>query len=304
MVLIIVLIVAVCGGSIYGVIWYFNNALRSNAHTTMDNTTTGNTTDGNGNTVNPVVTKLNAANATFTYASVKVTLLDIQRSNVVRLDFKEESTAAHTARYLYSEVFTLVLPNENTLTSIKEENFEGPDPGVKRQNWAEFKDVPASIQVNQLTLRVGQPTEAQMDIPLSGTADISKYADKAITPNKQTNYAGTVWTLTQATRQLSYDAGQAKKDQMFIVVKLKIENNSPDDFYGDYGSWSFLRLKSGDTTAPPAFGCTMPVPVAKGTNGSGECVFAMPQGVTDFTLLLNAVSATVGPATSFQFQIA
>jgi len=158
-----------------------------------------------------VVTTFNAANTTFTYASVNITILDAkQTGTVTRLDFKEENTAANTARFLYSDAMRLILADGNSLVPTNGQEYGGPDPGVKRQNWVEFQ-TPDNVQVNQLVLRVGTETQAQIDIPLTGNADLNKYAAKTINPNKQTQYAGTTWTLVQATRELSYDTDRRRR---------------------------------------------------------------------------------------------
>ena len=109
------------------------------------------------------------------------------------------------------------------------------------------------MNVNQLILRIGTDTEVQMDIALTGHADLSQYQPRQVSPNTRVAYGPMFWTLTTASIQLSDDGKQADKGMRFIVVTLKIENPSTQDLH-TYPP-DYVRLQAGGGTIAPEGGC-------------------------------------------------
>jgi hypothetical protein len=115
-------------------------------------------------------------------------------------------------------------------------------------------------------------------------------------------YVGTKWTLVSATEQLSGDNEQAPKGQMFVILAVKIDNNSAQSF--DAYPGDYIRLQTGDTKAT-AESDSIPLSAASGqTNQTGNALFLVPQGSTSFTFLLLANASTgATQQSSIAFQI-
>ncbi len=154
----------------------------------------------------------------------------------------------------------------------------------------------------QLTLQLGKDTEAQVDAPLTGKANLTQYQPKTAQLNASTHYAGLTWTIKFATVSLSFKGQQAKKDLVYVAVNLKVDNPTSHDFNAYWGD--YLRLKSGDATSAPTTDTTLPLNFAAGSaGGTGTVIFVMPAGSTSYTLiLLNTPSTPYNQATA-NFQI-
>ena len=256
----------------------------ANATPASDNTTP---------TATPAKTVTFATPISFVYADVRVTILDakqgdtftddtsISQPGVLRLDVKEENTYGESATYYYNAM-QILLPDGTTADRINTKESAGIAGSVIRNNWIDFQ-VPANVDVHKLVLRVGSATEAQMDIPLSGNADLSKYQPKMVSPGAQTQYSGLNWTITNVKEALSYQGQQADKGQMYVTVTLKIDNNTANNF-SDV-PYDYLRLKAGGAVSPPTKQ-DIPTSISTGTNQTGTCTFKVPQGNTDFVLQL------------------
>jgi hypothetical protein len=194
----------------------------------------------------------------------------------------------------------LLLPDNTSLHPNKEQYYSGPDAAIKRTNWIDFP-VPTNIKPDQLTLRIGTPTESQIDIPLKSGADVSKYQPVTSTPNKLMQYAGANWTITSATKQTSYNGKQVDQGSIYVVVKLKIDNNSQKTVYPF--PTDTMRLQSGSTTNKPDSNTLSSNIAPSQMNSQGECVFIMPADSSDFTFILlpnSFLNTTQQVTTSFQ----
>lgn len=306
---IILLVLTLCGTAVY----FTYGFIRSNVSNTSKSI------QNSGNTSNTDITPTQSSsqttpiNALVTYASVKITIVDVRQATsfsddtntpdqgVVRLNFKED-TSDKPGRYYYGDCMRLLLPDG---TSVSPSNYQyslAPEASVSRKNWVDFP-VSLSIHTNQLTLRIGTATEAQMNIPLTGTANLNQYQAKTVTLNKQVQYGRVNWTITNATSQWSFAGKQADKGMLYIVVDVKIDNHTSDAFRGYPGD--YIRLKAGATTTTPDGNLTIPLGVEAGqTNTPGECAFLVPQGSTDYTfVLLAAPSNGADRDVSIPFQI-
>jgi hypothetical protein len=303
--LVILVILLICGGAGYFAYNYVKGMSNTSTDTSSQTSTGSSVTNTDASpTAAPITTlPMNVAQAV-TYAGVKLTLLDVKQSasflddsssskpGVVRVDFKEENASTRGGNYAYSDVMRIVLPDGSSVTPLNAKMALGPDASTTRTNWVDFP-VPNNIKPNQLTLRLATSSEAQMDVPLTGNADLGKYQAKTVTPNKSTPYAGLNWTVTEATQQWSIAGNQADSGMIYVIVTLKLDNTGANGFNAYYGD--YIRLKAGNTTAAPTSDSTVPLSVAAGqTNAIGKCIFQVPQGNTDFTLLLLATPSVTG----------
>lgn len=315
---VILLVLALCGIASY----FVYNGLRSLATDTTSTNQTGSNV-GSGGATNPDVTPtprtpiVVSVNGKIIYAGVNITIVDTkqttfftddtstgnQAGGIVRVSFREENQMNRSGSFLYSDIMRLLLPDGTIVVPGNEQYPIGPDAATSRNNWADFP-IPLSVKSDQLTLRIGTTTEAQMDIPLKANADISKYQPKKVTPNKQTQYVGMSWTITDATNQLGYNGKQADKGMTFVIVSLKVDNTSSKDFNGYSGD--YVRLRTGGTVASPDGGCALPLSIPAGqTNVTGTCAFLVPQSNTDYTFQLLAntsTGATTDSTIPFQIQ--
>lgn len=256
----------------------------------------GTTQSGNGGTPTTSGPATEQLNLKFTYSSIDITVTSVQEassfpddssasSGGIRVSIKDSNPTTKNANYLYGDVVRLVLPDGSTVAPVNEQNFEGPAPGISRDNWIDFAVTNQNIDLSKLVLLVGATSENQISIPLNSSADLSKYQPKAISPNTPFQYAGMSWTITSATKSLSANGQQAKSGQVFIVVTLKAVNSSGQDFNAYPGD--YIRVKSGDTTSAPS-DFTFPLSVASQSTGTGTVTFSMPEGSTSFTLMMLA----------------
>lgn len=309
MILVVVLIVALCGGAAwFGWNWLVNSANSS------DTGSNGGSSGSNNTRATQKIVNTVTMNEVITYSGTKLTFNKVEQANffnddsstlnrngAIRLYFHEENPGSSSGNYLYSDAFRLLLPDKTSVEPLRAKEGIGPNVGIARDNWVDFA-VAQNVDVKQLVLRLGTTTQAQMDVPLTGSADLGKYQAKSVNVNKQTLYAGATWTITQATTTLSYQSKQADKDMMFVVVDVRIDNNSAKDLSAVPGD--YIRLKTGSTTSEPTGSNTIPVTVVAGkTNQVGECAFLVPQGSSSFTLVLLAATYLSAQQAEIPFQV-
>jgi len=300
--LIILAVLAVCGGTGYlGYRWLVSTA--NSVHTTTSsNTGTGNNTGSNGTATVPLTTK--NINAALTYASVDITILNAQEASsfsddsntsspvLLRLNMKEHNPTAGTVFLSYGENFHLILPDGTSVTPASEHDIGAVDQAVTKTSWVDFP-LSSSMDISKLTLRLGGANQVQEDVPLTGNADLSKYQAKTISPNAAFQYAGVNWTLTNVTSSFSANGKQADSGMRYIVVTLKADNPTSSTFFPDMSTYA--RLKSGDIINSPT-GNTFPVDIAAGTTGTtGTVTFLMPQNNGSFTLTMLARTSANPP---------
>src|SRR5205807_2088261 len=243
--LIILAVLAVCGGTGYlGYRWLVSTS--NSVHTTTtSNTGTGNNTGSNGTV--PLTTK--NINAALTYASVDITILNAQEASsftddsntsspvLLRLNMKEHNPSANTIFLSYGENFHLILPDGTSVTPASEHDNGAVDQAVTQTSWVDFP-LSSSMDISKLTLRLGGVNQVQEDIPLTGNADLSKYQAKTINPNTAFQYAGVNWTLTTVTSSFSANGKQADSGMRYIVITLKADNPTSNTFFPDMSTYA------------------------------------------------------------------
>ena len=258
-----------------------------------------------GNTTTPGASgsSIEQLNLKFTYASIQYTITSVQYATSfsddssvtsgVRVNFKEYNTASNSSPFLYSDVSRLILADGTIVAPGNAQNSISPNPQTSRTNWLDFAVSSAPANLSQLVLQMGSADQNQMHIPLNPTANLSKYQDKTVNPNMSIQYRGLNWTITQATQTLSLNGKQATAGNVYVIVTLRANNTSSNTlaiYYGD-----FARLKVGDTTSSPTTDSTFPTDVASQTQGTGTVVFLVPQGNTNYTLILLGDSTASPP---------
>ncbi len=269
------------------------------------------TGNNGGGTQSPITTT--ALNSTASYAGVALTLLNAQQAQnftddpnttttgMVRLSLQEENKTAVQVNWLYSDIARLLLPNGVALSPTYVKAHTGIAPGAKQTSFVDFS-VPSSTKISQLTLRLGTSNEAQMDIPLTENADLTKYQPKTTTLNRKMQYMGLDWMLTNATLQWSIDGQQASKGMRYLVVTLSV-NNTLSQVAIPGSAYDYIQLQSGSTTAELKK-TTLPVSFDPGVMGkTGTVVFLIPQDAISFTLLLLPQKQNGNDTASVDFQL-
>lgn len=312
---IILLVVGLCSGAgffVYRAVSSTASSSSSSSSYTVSDTGSISTNNATPTYAPPTTSSVNA---TVKYADVDITIVDVKQANgftdetypssssvIVRVDLKENNTTARASNYYYGDMARLILADGTSVTPLHTQDFVGPDASVTRTNWIDFA-VKSNVDVSKLTLVLGKADEAQISIPLTNNPDVTKYQPKVVNVAKSTPYASATWTLVNATAQLSGYNQQAPKGQMYIIVSLRVDNNSGQSFGGYWGD--YLRLQTGDTKVTPENGTNLPLSVASGqTNQTGTALFLVPQDSTSFTLLLldtPSTGATQQAALPFHF---
>jgi hypothetical protein len=161
-------------------------------------------------------------------------------------------------------------------------DLSGPARKGDQTTWIDF---PAStgLQVNQMILQIGKDTEEQIQVPLTGHADLSQYQPKQSNPNLRVQFGSLFWTLKTATLKLSDSGTQVDKGIRFLVLTFSLDNPGTEGlnaFPPDY-----IRLQYGATTI--ALEQAVIGDAAAGTtNTQGLVSFLVPQGTTTATFIL------------------
>src|SRR5258708_12608543 len=79
-------------------------------------------------------------------------------------------------------------------------------------------------QGGQMILQIGKDTEEQIQVPLTGHADLSQYQPKQSTPDLRVPCGSMFWTLKTVTWKLSDSGTQVDKGMRFLVLTLSINN--------------------------------------------------------------------------------
>ena len=312
---VILLIVGVCGGLSYA-LYRFVSTSSTNVQNSVATTTTLNgnngTTPGSTGTSQTVSATTVQINQTITYSSVDFAIANAQEASsfsddsspsspvLLRINVTEHNTTADTAYLNYIDQLRIILPDKSSVAPSDEKVNAAISQAVQRTNWIDFP-LSQSIPINQLTLQFGAATEAQMNVPLTGSADLSQYKSKTITPNSAFQYSGLNWTLTSVTSSLSAGGKQADTGMRYIVLTLKADNNSSNTFYTNA---DYMRLKAGGVTNASTNN-TLPYPINAGVTGAtGTITFQMPQNGSSFTFIMlaqpNASPSIAQVTTDFQ----
>ena len=310
----IILFLALCGTGGYFAFHAIQNAFKTTPGSASNTGSSQGTGIGYGTTATVGTATTTPINTTITYASIGITILDVKQaqsfsddtsgsgqSGVLRLDIKEQNATSFQPDYLYSDIMRLILPNQNSISPLNAQADISPDASTTRTNWIDFA-VPVTTNVAQTTLLLGKDTQAQMSVPLTSQADLSKYQAKVVTVNKSAQYADLKWTIKTATRSWSNQGKQATKGMYYISLDLSVDNPSSTNYTADWESYT--RMKAGDVTAP-ADSSNIPLTFNAGSSGQeGTVAFLVPQAATSYTfILLQEPSYPAASQIAIDFQI-
>ncbi len=281
------------------------------------NTARTGTTSGTTPTQAPLITT--PINTTVNYASVNITIINAQQATsfaddtviltqgVVRLNLHAVQSDVNNVNfttapaYAYGDFFALLLPGGIKVALGGYKDITGPAQKGDQTTWIDF---PAStgIKVNQMILQIGKDTEEQLQVPLTGHADVSQYQPRQSAPNLRVPFGSTFWTLKTVTLKLNDSGTQVAKGMRFLVLSVSIDNPGTDNdnsYPPDY-----IRLTYGATTITleqAVIGNAAPGT----TNIPGIVSFLVPQGTTSATLVLLPGHLTPGATTqaTIPFQI-
>ncbi|HJT58752.1 MAG TPA: hypothetical protein VJ761_19740 [Ktedonobacteraceae bacterium] len=239
-------------------------------------------------------------NTTFTYASVNITILNAQQATsfaddhvtpaqgVVRLNLHAVQSDVNNVYsvsappYAYGETFALLLPGGNKIALGGYKDISGPARQGDQTTWIDFP-ASTSLKVDQMILQIGKDTEEQIQVPLTGHADLSRYQPKQSTPNLRVAFGSMFWTLKTVTLKLSDSATQVEKGKRFLVLTFSLDNPGTEG-YSAFPP-DFMRLTYGGTTI--ALEQAVIGNAAAGTtNVPGLVSFLVPQETTTATFIL------------------
>src|SRR5260221_1250495 len=204
-------------------------------------------------------------NTTFTYASVNITIINAQRATsfaddtstpahgVVRLNLHSVQSDVNNVYFAdapvfaYPECFTLLLPGGNKVSMAPGgyKDLTGPARKGDQMTWIDFP-ASAGLKVDQMILQIGKETEEQIQVPLTGHADLSQYQPKQSTPNLRVQFGSLFWTLKTVTFKLSDSGTQVDKGMRFLVLTFSIDNPGTEGL--NAFPPDFIRLQYGGTT--------------------------------------------------------
>ncbi len=239
-------------------------------------------------------------NSTFTYASVDITIINAQQATsfaddhdtptqgVVRLHLHAVQSDVNNVYsvsapvYAYPESFVLLLPGGMKVNTAGYKDLTGPARKGDQTTWIDF---PAStgIKVNQMILQIGKDTEEQIQVPLTGQADLSQYQPRQSTPNLRVPFGSMFWTLKTVTFKLSDSGTQVDKGKRFLVLTFSIDNPGTEG-YNAFPP-DFMRLQYGGTTISLEQ-AVIGDAAAGTTNVQGLASFLVPQDTTAATFIL------------------
>ena len=253
-----------------------------------------------------------AINATVPYAGIPVTIVNVQQAQnflddpnsssdgMLRVNVQENNTTASSVRWTYYQSAQLLLPGKQIVQPVYVKALVDLAPGKAQSNVIDFP-VPTTDTLVQLTLRLGAANEAQMDIPLTGKANLGTYQPKTTNVNGPMVYFGVNYTLKSATSSLSIAGQQASKGMRYLTLAFSVDNTlSQQAIVGS--PYDYARLKYGSTSVSPK-DTTLPVSFTAGATGvAGTITFQVPQNVTHFRLTFLAQSANNTDQATVDFQ--
>lgn len=235
-------------------------------------------------------------NATVTYAGVALTVQRVQQAQhftddpntdtggMVRLSIQGKNMGTAPVNLVYTNIARLVLPGGKIVVPTYVKSNVSLAPGETQTSIVDFA-VPSNTNVGQLALQVGAVAEAQIDIPLTGKADLAAYAPKTTPINKKFEYQGLDWTIASANSQLSLDTQQASKGMRYVTVTFAIDNTLAQTAIPG-SPYDYMRLQVGNTSLVPVTS-TLPTSFEAGAKGkTGTVTFLAPQNAATLTLVL------------------
>ncbi len=252
-------------------------------------------------------------NSTVTYAGATITLINVQQAQnfvddpqstdtgMLRLTLQEQNSTSVPITWDYNQSARLLVQGKSALAPTYVTANGTLAPGATRKSTLDFA-VANGGNLQNLVFQLGTAKEAQLQIPLTGQANLSQYQNKS-TPQKGTlNYFGLDWTLTNATTSLSLPNQQASQGKEFLTLEFSIDNALSQEAISG-SAFDYMRVKVGGQTSAPV-STTIPVSFAAGDTGKkGSAIFLIPQNSTSCTLVLLSQDPGTDGEARLNFQI-
>jgi hypothetical protein len=233
-------------------------------------------------------------NWTFVYANVEITIISIEQKdkfmddeppankNILRLNLREQNMRETSGAGLsYFNNWRLVMSDGESRDPWRQKESGYIGANIVRTNWIDF-DLDSMPDISKLVLHVGASDEQQVDVPLNGKGDLSKYQTHTTEPNLQFQYGTSNWTLLKAYSSLSHAGNQAKLGKRYITLDLSANNTGDKSIY--VSTSRDVRLATASVALAPEYDSTIPNLPSHTAGASATLIFAMPDNETDLTL--------------------
>jgi hypothetical protein len=257
--------------------------------------------------------KTTGLNSTVTYAGATITVLSMQQAQnfiddpqtasdgMLRLNLQEQNSTNVPISWDYTQSARLIVQGKPALTPTYVKSKGSIAPGATQKSVVDFA-VANGGNLSALVFQLGTAKEAQMQIPLSGQANLSQYQPKTTTQKGALTYFGLDWTLSSSTTALSIVGQQASNGMEFLTLNLAIDNTLSQQAISG-SPFDYMRVKAGGQTVAPV-DTTIPVSFASGAMGKkGTATFLIPQNSTTCTLLMLSQDPGGGTQAKLDFQI-
>jgi hypothetical protein len=257
--------------------------------------------------------KTTKLNIQVNYAGIDITILNVQQAQnflndpqsasngMLRLNLQEQNSTTTAINWNYNQIAHLQPQEAKAIAPVYVNSATSIAPNATLSSFIDFP-IANGGNLSKLLFELGGAQEAQLQIPLTGQAQIDKYKPQTSQQNGTLLYFGLNWTLTSATISLSIPGQQAPSGQEFLTLTLKVDNTlSQEAITGS--PFDYLRVQAGSQTVSPVE-TTIPVSFATGEMGkTGTATFLIPQNSQNCTLiLLSQDPGTSGQATT-DFQV-
>lgn len=252
-------------------------------------------------------------NTPFNYAGIDITLLNAQQAQnfvddphsasdgMLRLNLQEQNKTTEQINWNYYDGARLLVQGKAAAAPVYVKAKGGIAPAATQTSSIDFV-VPNGGTLSKISLQLGTSKEAQIQIPLTGSPDLSQYQPKTHQQNKTLTYFGLNWTLTGSTTSLNTPGQQAANGMEYLTLALKVDNTlSQQAITGS--PFDYMRIKAGGKTSSPV-STTVPVSFATGETGqTGTVTFLVPQNTSSATLILLSQDPGGSGQASADFQL-
>jgi hypothetical protein len=249
----------------------------------------------------PPITRANI-DSTANYAGVDVTIVNTQQTQrfihsadsntngVVRLTVRAHNASDQAVNFDYHKLAHLILPGGKEEQPILVDALPTIAANATQAGTLDFA-VPTSVKASQLIFRLGDASKVQIDIPLNGQANLSRYQPQTSTMSQQVSYLNLSWTVSQITTQNSLNNQQANKGTRYITLTIKVTNNAGQTVITG-SPYDYLTMQVGGKALQPVYS-TMPTSFDADASGvSGTVTFQVASSAGKGTLTWSSTSAT------------
>ncbi len=252
-------------------------------------------------------------NLAINYAGIDITLLNAQQAQnftddpqtasngMLRLNLREQNKTTIPIGWDYNESARLIVQGKPAIAPLYVKSSSSISPGTTETSVIDFA-VANGGNLSNMIFQLGTTNEAQIQIPLTGQANLSQYQPKTTAQNGTMVYFGLNWTLTGATTSLDTPGQQAAKGMEYLTLNFSIDNTLSQKAISG-SPFDYLRVQAGGKTVAPV-STTLPVSFATGETGkTGSATFLIPQNSAACTLILLSQDPGGSGQASTNFQI-